>query len=144
MPRKQNIELALLLACEAKRPAADQPPRLSMLQAEHPHREQSTSWVKRHPFSLELPVLNLVGRSSPTISDQSSPFILHLQPLFSNLSKGTTELCNLSPQHTFSMGFLRNNSQIPKSCGTEVKNMRIHLQISKQIMAMLSCKESLM
>lgn len=63
VPRKQNIWLALLLAGEAKRPAARQTLRLSLLKA------KGALWVKRHPFSLELPVLNLVGHSSPTIYD---------------------------------------------------------------------------
>lgn len=44
------------------------------------------------------------------------------------LSKQTTEPCNLSPKHTCCIDFLKNNPQTANSCGTEVKK---HLQISK-------------
>lgn len=64
VPRKQNIYLVLLLADKAKRWAACQTLHPSSLLAAQQHTEQSSSWVKGHPSSLELPVLNLLRHSS--------------------------------------------------------------------------------
>lgn len=64
VPRKQNIQLVLLLAGKTERSAACQTLHSSPLLAEQHHTKQNTSWVKGHPSALEQPVLNLLRHSS--------------------------------------------------------------------------------